>query len=110
MRARVPAFPNSAAKVHYFFEIAATFAGKLTITFDERHRASQRACHRVPLMWCFSEKRTRDFGACRVGIGKERSKGCDNIFTRAKFNNNSLEKSVVNLLGFEENYLSLQLV
>ena len=58
----------------------------------------------------FSEKRTRDFGACRVGIGKERSKGCDNIFTRAKFNNNSLEKSVVNLLGFEENYLSLQLV
>ena len=31
-----------------FFEIAATFAGKLTITFDERHRASQRACHRVP--------------------------------------------------------------
>jgi hypothetical protein len=37
MRARVPAFPNSAAKVHYFFEIAATFAGKLTITFDERH-------------------------------------------------------------------------
>jgi hypothetical protein len=48
--------------------------------------------------------------ACRVGIGKERRKGCDNIFTRAKFNNNSLEKSVVNLLGFEENYLSLQLV
>jgi hypothetical protein len=61
-------------------------------------------------MWCFSEKRTRDFGACRVGIGKERRKGCDNIFTRAKFNNNSLEKSEVNLLGFEENYLSLQLV
>ena len=53
---------------------------------------------------------TRDLGACRVGIGKERRKGCDNIFTRAKFNNNSLEKSEVNLLGFEENYLSLQLV
>lgn len=52
MRARVPAFPNSAAKVHYFFEIAATFAGKLTITFDERHRASQRACHRVPVTVC----------------------------------------------------------
>jgi hypothetical protein len=48
--------------------------------------------------------------AHRVGIGDRLKKGCDNIFTRAKFNNNSLEKSEVNLLGFEENYLPLQLV
>lgn len=77
MRARVPAFPNSAAKVHYFFEIAATFAGKLTITFDERHRASQRACHRVPQMFLlelgkgFTFVKRHDGGVCHVWHGLE---------------------------------------
>jgi hypothetical protein len=41
--------------------------------------------HKMAKSWgasgVFSEKRTRDFGACRVGIEEERKKGRDIIFT-----------------------------